>query len=259
VNYRQSATPDNTLPLITTNPHLAQVNILLLSGYSHRKGYRMRNIIVATLFFLLSSNAFACYDGSLSNRANFDNCLTEAEQGQAEAQYILGYMYSEGLGATQDYKEAANWYRKAAEQGHAKAQFNLGLMYSEGQGVTTDYKEAANWYRKAAEQGIAEAQSILGLMYSRGQGVTQDYKEAVKRYSKAAEQGFADAQNNLGAMYSQGQGVTQDYKSAHMWYSISAANGYSTAAKNRDLIAKEMTPSQIEKAQDMAREWMAKH
>ena len=44
-----------------------------------------------------------------------------------------------------------------------------------------------------------------------------------------------------------------------MWWDILASSGESDAAKNRDLIAKEITPSQIEKAQDMAREWMAKH
>jgi TPR repeat protein len=81
----------------------------------------------------------------------------------------------------------------------------------------------------------------------------------VKWFRKAAEQGIAEAQYNLGSMYGNGQGVAQDYKSAHMWYNIAAANGNSNAVKNRDLIAKEMTPSQIEKAQDMAREWMAKH
>ena len=101
----------NTLPLKTTNPYLAQVIILLLSGYSHRKGYRMRNIIVATLFFLLSSNAFACYDESLSDRTNFNNCLVEAKQGDAYAQYNLGVMYDNGKGVAQDqdYKEAVKW------------------------------------------------------------------------------------------------------------------------------------------------------
>jgi TPR repeat protein len=96
-------------------------------------------------------------------------------------------------------------------------------------------------------------------MYDSGQGVTQDYKQTVKWYRKAAEQGDVRAQYSLGSMYRLGRGVTQDYKSAHMWYNISAANGYSDAVINRDLIIKEMTPSQIEKAQDMASEWMAKH
>jgi len=44
-----------------------------------------------------------------------------------------------------------------------------------------------------------------------------------------------------------------------MWFNIAAANEGSDAAKNRDIVAKKMTPSQIEKAQDMAREWMAEH
>jgi uncharacterized protein len=44
-----------------------------------------------------------------------------------------------------------------------------------------------------------------------------------------------------------------------MWYNLAAANGHENGRKNRDLIAKEMTPSQIEKAQALAREWMAAH
>jgi TPR repeat protein len=50
------------------------------------------------------------------------------------------------------------------------AQFNLGLMYYNGQGVTQDYSQAADWYRKAAAQGNAAAQYNLGLMYYNGQG-----------------------------------------------------------------------------------------
>ena len=111
-----------------------------------------------------------------------------------------------------------------------------------------------------AEQGNASAQFNLGNMYNDGKGVTQDYKQAEKWYRKAAEQGLAPAQGNLGFMYGMGQGVVQDNKSAHMWFNIAAKNGNSKKeAKNRDIIAKEMTPSQIAEAQDMAREWMAKH
>jgi TPR repeat protein len=40
-----------------------------------------------------------------------------------------------GLGVPQDYTEATKWYRKAAEQGDAKAQYNLGYMYNDGCGV----------------------------------------------------------------------------------------------------------------------------
>ncbi|MGA2170957.1 MAG: hypothetical protein ABSG62_22455, partial [Terracidiphilus sp.] len=63
---------------------------------------------------------------------------------------------------TQDNRQAAACYRKAAEQGYADAQFNLGVAYAYGEGVRQDYARAAVWLRKAAEQGHAEAQRSLG-------------------------------------------------------------------------------------------------
>ena len=73
----------------------------------------MKNIIVATLSLLLSTNAFACYDDkSLSIEDNLDNCLVDAEHGDASAQLFLGYIFSE----SRNYKEAVKWHRKAAEQ-----------------------------------------------------------------------------------------------------------------------------------------------
>ncbi|MDO9312787.1 MAG: tetratricopeptide repeat protein [Nitrosomonas sp.] len=120
--------------------------------------------------------------------------------------------------------------------------------------VPQDYKQAVDWYRKAAAQGDAGAQYNLGVMYFEGKGVPQDYKQAVDCYKKAAAQGNATAQNNLGRMYANGQGVSQDYVRAHMWLNLAAAQGDSVAVKNRDLAAKIMTAAQIAEAQKMARE-----
>ena len=43
--------------------------------------------------------------------------IRKAEQGDAEAQNVLGLMYSLGLGVPPDKHEAVKWYRRAAEQG----------------------------------------------------------------------------------------------------------------------------------------------
>jgi len=96
------------------------------------------------------------------------------------------------------------------------------------------------------------------LMYKNGQGVPQDYKEAVKWYRLSAEQGDATAQFNLGNQYANGTGVLQDYALAHMWFNLSGSNGDKHAVHNRDIIEKRMSPTQIEKAQDMARNWKPK-
>ncbi len=145
--------------------------------------------------------------------------------------------------------------KKAAEQGDVYAQVGLGLMYYIGQGVTKDYQQAFKWYEMAANQGSADAQSFLGTMYHSGQGVTQDYKQAFKWFEKAANQGDAYSQFILGTMYGLGQGVTKDYIEAHKWFNLSAAQGHEEGRKNRDLISTEMTPAQIEKAQELARNW----
>jgi len=96
-------------------------------------------------------------------------------------------------------------------------------------------------------------------MYDIGKGVPQDYKTAVKWYSLAAKQGDANAQTNLGVMFYKGEGVIQDIVYAHMWLNIAASSGNTIpASKNRDIVAKQMTPSQLETAQKLARECVRK-
>ena len=86
----------------------------------------------------------------------------------------------------------------------------------------------------------------------------QDYKEAVRLYRLSAEQGFAGAQYNLGVMYGKGLGVPQDYALAHMWFNLSGSNGNKGGVENRNIVEKRMTKQQIEKAQEMARNWKPK-
>ena len=140
-----------------------------------------------------------------------------------------------------------------ALNGNADAQYNLGIMYASGLGVIQDYNEAVKWFRLSSSQGNAQAQEIYGLMYASGRGVTQDYEEAVKWFQLSADQGDANAQYNLGVMYANGQGVTQDDIKAHMWLNISAMAGNEKAKTARDIVAKKMSQTQIEKAQEMAR------
>jgi TPR repeat protein len=121
-----------------------------------------------------------------------------------------------------DYDSALSICTKAAEQGIANAQHNLGFIYDNGQGTPQDYKQAIYWYTKAAEQGNAFAQSNLGLLYNNGNGTPQDYKQAVYWYTKAAKQGSVGPQLNLGIMYEDGLGTPRDYVMAYVWWNIAA-------------------------------------
>jgi Sel1 repeat-containing protein len=169
-------------------------------------------------------------DGAAAyNRADYATArrlwLPLAEAGNAEAQTMLGIIYEEGQGVSQDYAAAVTWYRRAADQQHPDAQFYLACMHDCGKGVPIDPAAAANWLTKAADQGHTDAQFSLGVMYEDGIGVSQDHQAAVGWYRKAAEQGHGKAQNNLGTMFVKAQGVPQDYDSAADWFRKAAAQG----------------------------------
>jgi TPR repeat protein len=57
-----------------------------------------------------------------------------------------------------DYVEAAAWFRKSAEQGDPDAQFLLGRMNYDGNSLPQDYVEAFKWFEIAAVGGVAVAE-----------------------------------------------------------------------------------------------------
>ncbi len=85
----------------------------------------------------------------------------------ANADFERGLAYDNGKGVSQDYAQAAAWYRKAAEQGHADAQYNLGVLYYNGQGVPQDYQQAYAWSSVAAANGHTDAVTSRDIMATR--------------------------------------------------------------------------------------------
>ncbi|MBD2811441.1 hypothetical protein ID853_11240, partial [Xenorhabdus sp. Vera] len=62
------------------------------------------------LSFCLLTTACTPNDPCQIDKTSFSTCLKLANQGNAEAQSYIGYLYHFGLGVTQDYKEAVKWY-----------------------------------------------------------------------------------------------------------------------------------------------------
>jgi len=83
-----------------------------------------------------------------------------AQDGNAEAQFLLGKCYQDGTGVEQDFGKAAQWFKKAADQDHTEAQFLLGKCYQDGTGIERDIEKAEKWLEKAADRGHAEAKDL---------------------------------------------------------------------------------------------------
>ena len=159
-------------------------------------------------------------------------------------------------------------------------------MYYFGKGVAKDAPEAEKWFRSAAEQGIAMAQHALGIMYDKGKGVAKDAPEAVKWYRRAAEQGIVGSQFELAIKYALGMGVPRNYLQAYVWTSLAASGiagegslagsglvgegslagsgleerlAREGLAQMRDWLAKQLSKSELERAQRIAEEWRPKN
>lgn len=85
-----------------------------------------------------------------------------ANQGNTGAQVKLGLIYFQHA-EIKNYTESLKWFRRAAERGLADAQYLTGLMYIEGLGTSKNTGEGTRWIRKAAEQGHQESLKYLGL------------------------------------------------------------------------------------------------
>lgn len=115
-----------------------------------------------------------------------------AENGNAEAQYVLANMYLYGYGTEKNTSEAFEWYYKSGKNGFVSAYFQLGVLFEnhELEGCGVDYikfpEYAFSCYGLAAESGHSEAQYKFGLL-------TGD-KEWLR---KAAENGCKKAQRML--------------------------------------------------------------
>lgn len=116
--------------------------------------------------------------------------------------------------------------------------------------------------QEEAEFSVDKMQFNLGMASLQGKGVPQDYEKAEKLFLKSAEQGNTSAQCMLGAMYATGLGVTKDYIQSYKWLSLSIEGSKGTeapylqkAAELSNTVIKNMTPQQIEEAQNLAKEW----
>jgi len=126
------------------------------------------------------------------------------------------------------------------------------------QNLSNDYSEAIIWYRQLAEQGQADGQYYLGLMYALGKGLPRDYGKAAMWFRKAAEQGYADAQFDLGRLYAVGDGVEQDLVQAYILITLAAAQGHQKALKTKDFMAIQLSPQEMQQAQELLRRLLEK-
>ncbi len=148
-----------------------------------------------------------------------------AVNGDAEAQWKLGYLMSYGLGGNQDATQGQIWLEKSAQE-LPLAQFVLAYLHHMGQfNGQPDDNKAKYWFEKASKQ-LPKAAIALGYLYEM---VDKNYKFAMQSYEKVREQERILANYNIALMYEYGKGIEPNYFKAKRYF-ISAAESGSAAA-----------------------------
>lgn len=66
-----------------------------------------------------------------------------------------------------------------------------------------DFKQAAEWFSKAADRGCIKALNNLGLCYELGHGVDVNMDKAYQLYLESSNKGYTPATFNLGYLFYQ--------------------------------------------------------
>jgi TPR repeat protein len=136
-------------------------------------GSKLQQLMVCTLITVFCSMLCAAADLESAKRAFQDKDYAKAakevtplaDQGNPDAQCLLGKMYWSGHGVPKDPDRAVKLFKLSAAQGNSDAQFFLGSWYLLPH---RDVAEGAKWLRLSAEQGNQDAQWLLGKAYLQG-------------------------------------------------------------------------------------------
>ncbi|WP_104760485.1 tetratricopeptide repeat protein [Helicobacter cetorum] len=144
-----------------------------------------------------------------------------ADNGNAEASFVIAMMYAKGEGKAKDKNKAYDYLLEASIKGSGFACAELGTYYYYGSkeyAIERNYARALNYFNKAIDRGNIEAYESLGKMYLDGNGVERNVSKAIKYYEKSASKGNIDAYASLGELYLKGDGVDMNYTKALKYF-----------------------------------------
>lgn len=184
----------------------------------------------------------------------------QAENNNANAQYLMWKYYTSGIYIDKDILVANSWLKKAAEGGNFSAQgiygFNmqcegkldecikywekgkdhnikiktdLAILYMTNEGQYKNVKRAIELLKDAVGEGYPPAMYELAICYKNGNGVERDINKALEYLEISGNHDCADAQALLGCLYSSGDQVPVDAEKSVMWFDKAASSGNNKA------------------------------
>lgn len=175
--------------------------------------------------------------------------LKALRAGWIEARVPLARLYLE-TGTASDKLKVLNLLDSAAQDGVAEAHYILAILAREGRELPKDHARAIRHFITAASQGSKEAAYELALSAETGDGTKRDLERARSYYEQAARAGLLSAQYRLGKLLSDSPTLSQNaYFDAYVWLNIAVARGCSKSPELLERIAGQLDEIHIRQAQ----------
>lgn len=193
-----------------------------------------------------------------------------AQEGNAQANWMLAHMHRKGLGGPVDEMKAYDIYQRMADnfdpdEPDRNVRFfmvdglsRLADMLRAGNkavGIQRDRRRALRLYQMAASAGHADAQYGLGMMYLAGEGVAKDRAYGMRWLGTAAQKRHAGAAAMLADIYYE----KADTIRALVWYRIAADTANSELSprvlNQHESLSRTMTQPELTEADELYRRW----
>jgi hypothetical protein len=121
-----------------------------------------------------------------------------ANQGDKDAQSVLGIMYALGRGVPANEETAISWWKKAGNVG--QGEYGAALVLIQGKPDPANEAAAMRWFQKSAQNGYWPSEMMTGTMFLNGRGAAKSPDQARYWYGKAADRGVSAAQIALAGL-----------------------------------------------------------
>jgi len=192
----------------------------------------MKTLLPLVLLALLASSVFY-----------FINTETTQTSSDADMLQLGDFAFQ-----NQRYKDAIQWYTKAASQGKGEAQFQLSVIYERGLGVEKNDILALHWMKRSANSGLSKAAFNYANMLALGRGLPSPQpEEAIVWYEKAAKAMQPEAMLKLATLYFNSD-KTEKIHQALSW-SLKAQN-IPVTKKDATLLTEKIITAILERARN---------
>lgn len=164
-------------------------------------------------------------------------------------------MYANGTGTERDINLAVDWLNKAAEQGNIDAQYLLGTWYLDGNLIPKIDSIGIKWIMKAAKEGSIPANNRLAQEYWDGKSIDRNFDTAIALYNSTAQKGNIFGQMSLARACERGFCGKSSFQEAYYWYYIASLT-MPELSDDRDRVAQYLTRDQLENLQKKANIWL---